>query len=121
MSEGVSPGPFQIGPRALECPKNVPRESPECPEHLFDTLGTLSGHFLGLEGGSSAHANPPPVGGQNRVDLAFSRFFPSLKGFLGPKNGQNLGKIGSIWHIFPFLGPFVVLCLLAFGDTVSKC
>ena len=61
------------------------------------------------------------MGGQNRVDLAVSRFFPSLKGFWGPKIGQNSGKIGSIWHIFPFLGPFFVLCLLAFGDTVSKC
>ena len=63
----------------------------------------------------------PRVGGQNRVDLAFSRFFPSLKGVLGPKSGQNLGKIRSIWHIFPFWGLFFVLCLLAFGDTVSKC
>ena len=45
------------------------------------------------------------VGGQNRVALAFSRFFPSLKGVLGPKSGQNLGKLGSIWH-FPFGGLF---------------
>ena len=39
---GVSLGPF--GRRALECPKSVPRASPECPGHLFDTLGTLFGH-----------------------------------------------------------------------------
>ena len=36
-------------PRAPECPKSVPRVSPECPGHLFDTPGTLSGHF-GPEG-----------------------------------------------------------------------
>ena len=65
---------------------------------------------------------PPPCGGgENRVDLAFLRFSLSLKGVWGPKKGQNLGKIGSIWHIFPFLGPFFVPCLLAFGDTVAKC
>ena len=61
------------------------------------------------------------VGGQNRVDWHLHVFSASLKGVLGLKSGQNLGKIGSIWHIFPFLGPFFVLCLLAFGDTVSKC
>ena len=42
--DGVSPGPFS--PRAPEWPKSVPRVSPECPGYLFDTLGTLSGHFL---------------------------------------------------------------------------
>ena len=42
VSHGVSPGPF--GPRAPECPKSVPRVSPECPGHLFDTLGTPFGH-----------------------------------------------------------------------------
>ena len=42
VSDGVSPGPF--GPRAPECPKRVPRVSPECPGHLFDTPGTRFGH-----------------------------------------------------------------------------
>ena len=40
------PGPF--GPRAPECPKSVPRVSPECQKgdtgHSRDTLGTLFGH-----------------------------------------------------------------------------
>ena len=43
VSHGVSPGPF--GLRARECLKSVPRVSPECLGHLFDTPGTLSGHF----------------------------------------------------------------------------
>ena len=71
--------------------------------------------------GVAIQVEASPVGGQNRVDLAFSRFFPQFERGFGAQNGQNLGKIGSIWHIFPFLGPFFVLCLLAFGDTVSKC
>ena len=37
---GMSPKPF--GPRTPECPKSVPRVSPECLGHLFDTLGTHS-------------------------------------------------------------------------------
>ena len=44
VSGGVSRGPS--GPRAPERPKGVPRVSPECPGHLFDTPGTLSGHLL---------------------------------------------------------------------------
>ena len=50
----VSPGPF--GPRAPECPESVPRVSPECPGHLFDTPGTLSGHFFGHSGGRGPKA-----------------------------------------------------------------
>ena len=38
------PGPF--GPRAPECPKSVPRVSPECQKGVLDTPGTLSGHFV---------------------------------------------------------------------------
>ena len=44
VSDGVSLGPF--GPRTPECPKSVPRVSPECPGHLFDTPGTLSGLYF---------------------------------------------------------------------------
>ena len=39
----MSPEPF--GPRAPECPKSVPRVSPECQKGVPDTPGTLSGHF----------------------------------------------------------------------------
>ena len=48
VSKGVSHGVFpgSLGPRAPECPKSVPRVSLECPKHLLDTLGTLSGQFL---------------------------------------------------------------------------
>ena len=56
-----------------------------------------------------------PVGGQNRVRFGIFAVFPQFERVLGPKNGQNWDKIGSIWHIFPFLGPLFVLCLLAFG------
>ena len=44
VSFGVSLGPF--APLALECPKTVPRVSPECQKGVPDTPGTLSGHFL---------------------------------------------------------------------------
>ena len=58
LATGVSRGP--LGPKPpecpqecppktgypRECPKSVPRASPECPGHLVDTPGTLSGHFL---------------------------------------------------------------------------
>ena len=38
-------------------------------------------------------SEPPDCGGgQNRVDLAFSRFFPSLKGFWGPKMAKTWVK-----------------------------
>ena len=33
--------PAALGPRAPECPKNVPRVSPECQKGVSDTLGTL--------------------------------------------------------------------------------
>ena len=52
----VFPEPF--GPRAPECPTSVPRVSPECSGHFFDTLGTLSGHFLDT---------PDPTGRARRV------------------------------------------------------
>ena len=50
VSDGVSHGVFQapFGPRAPECPKSVPRVSPECLDTFLtpgDTLGTLFGHF----------------------------------------------------------------------------
>ena len=50
---------------APECPKSVPRVSPECPGHLFlhsgDTLGTLFGHsFEHPVGHSLGH---PPFSG----------------------------------------------------------
>ena len=44
VSHRVSPGPFR--PQTRKCPKSVPRVSPECPGHLLDTPGTLSGYFL---------------------------------------------------------------------------
>ena len=52
VSDGVSGG----GPR---CPKSVPRVSPECPGHLFDTLGTLFGHS-GTLGPKGLGDTPPP-------------------------------------------------------------
>ena len=54
VSEGVFPGPF--GPRAPECPKSVPRVSPECSRHLFDTL---SEHFLDTRSLRSAAPKGP--------------------------------------------------------------
>ena len=44
ISHGVSLGPFASWAR--ECPKSVLRASPECLGCLFETPGTLSGHFL---------------------------------------------------------------------------
>ena len=52
---GVSLRPF--GPRAPEWPK----VSPECPGHLFDTPGTLSGHFWPLR-------SPGPEGSQRHPE-----------------------------------------------------
>ena len=53
---GVSPGSF--GPWALRCPKVVPRVSGQ----VFDTLRTLSGHFLDTPEPAAARPREHPVG-----------------------------------------------------------
>ena len=71
---GVSLGPF--GPRAPECPKSVPRVSPECQEGVPDTPGTLSGHFLDT---------PAPRARRNPETLR-----ETLLGHFGPEGPERL-------------------------------
>ena len=60
VSDRVSHG--VLWPQAPECPKSVPRVSLECSGDLFDTPGTLSGHFFGHSGARGARRAPetPP-------------------------------------------------------------
>ena len=73
-SQRVSPGPFES--RAPECPKSVPRVSPECLGHLFDTPGTLSGHFLDI-----------PEPGARRTPATLRETLPETPRFSGTLSG----------------------------------
>ena len=51
------------GPSGPKCPRSVPRRvSRECPGHLFDTPGTLSGHFLDTPEAGARRAPETPRG-----------------------------------------------------------
>ena len=106
-SLGVSLGPF--APLALECPKSVPRVSPECQKGVPDTLGTLSGHFLDTpEPGArrapetprgtlpgplrARRARETPVAGRGRCKVREKHKFPQKP------------KTLSLWDVQFFLG-----------------
>ena len=74
VSLGVSPGPF--GPQAPECPKSVPRVSPECQKGVLDTPGTLSGHFW----------DTPEPGAQRALETPRG----TLPGHFGPEGPERL-------------------------------
>ena len=74
VSLGVSLGPF--APRVPQCPKSVPRVSPECQKGVPDTLGTLSGHFLDTPEPGARRAPETPRG--------------TLPGHFGPEGRERL-------------------------------
>ena len=64
------------------CPKSVPRVSPECPGHLFDTPGTLSGHFLDT-----------PEPGARRALWTLRRTLPRTAPVFGDTLGDTPGTL----------------------------
>ena len=110
VSEGVSDGCLRtLRARAPECPKSVPRVSPEWPrsvrDTLFDTPGTLSGHFL------DTLPRAPPVFGDAVPprELDFGLFRVRL----GPFR-VRLGPVRSV------SGPFRVLLGVLGGVGVGS-
>ena len=82
MSHGVSPGLF--GPRGPECPKSVPRVSPEC-QSIPDTLGKLSGHFLDTPETGARRAPRTPRGTLCRTPPFSGTLSGRLAGTEGPE------------------------------------
>ena len=87
VCHGVSPRRF--GPRAPECPKSVPRVSPECQKSVSDTLGTLSGHFLDTPEPGARRAPGTPRGTLRRTPPFSGTLSGTLPGTLGPEGPER--------------------------------
>ena len=72
--------------RALRA-RSVPRVSPECPGHLFDTPGTLSGHFLDTPERGARRA-PGDTPSDTPSDTPHSR--GHSRGHFGPEGPERL-------------------------------
>ena len=103
VSGGVSRGPS--GPRAPECPKGVPRVSPECPGHLVDTpdtLGTPFGHSgaRGPEGPRDTRPDTPSD------TLIFGDTLSKMRPPPPPEKSVNFDDFLLICTVFLILSPF---------------